>query len=72
VPHWFPLYAADLGVFENEMSIKISKFEMGSAKLITRSYQAQVVGQLRYEYAINLMQWLGSNFTRVGLGFSGE
>jgi hypothetical protein len=71
-PHWFPLYAANLGVFEKDMTVKIAKIEMGSAKLVTRSYKAQVVGQLRYEYAINLMQWLGSNFTRVGLGFSGE
>jgi hypothetical protein len=72
VPHWFPLYAANLGVLEKDMSFKVSKIEMGSAKLVTRKYRAQIVGQLRYEYAINLMQALGSNFTRVGLDFSGE
>jgi len=71
-PHWFPLYAANSGVFEKDLSIDISKIEMGSSKLVTRKYRAQVIGQLRYEYAINLMQTLGANFTRVGLGFSGE
>ena len=71
-PHWFPLYAANFGVFEKDMSIDISKIEMGNSRLVTRKYRAQVIGQLRYEYAINLMQTLGANFTRVGLGFSGE
>jgi hypothetical protein len=71
-PHWFPLYAANLGVLEKDMSFNVSKIEMGSAKLVTRRYKARVVAQLRYEYAINLMQSLGANFTRVGLDFSGE
>jgi hypothetical protein len=71
-PHWFPLYAANFGVLEKDMSFNVSKIEMGSAKLVTKKYRAQIVGQLRYEYAINLMQSLASNFTRVGLDFSGE
>jgi hypothetical protein len=71
-PHWFPLYAANLGVFEKDMSIDISKIEMGTSKLVTRKHRARVIAQLRYEYAINLMQTLGANLMRVGLGFSGE
>jgi hypothetical protein len=71
-PHWYPLYAARFGVFEKGMSFRVSKMEMGSSKLVAKVYDAKVVGQLRYEYAINLMQSLGANFTRVGLGFSGD
>jgi hypothetical protein len=70
-PHWFPLYAGKLGVFDKDMSFDVSKIEMGSAKLVTKKYRAKVVAQLRYEYAINLMQSLGANFTRVGLSFLG-
>jgi hypothetical protein len=33
--------------------------------------QARVVSQLRYEYALNLLQRLGSSFSRVGLDFQG-
>ena len=32
-------------------------------------HKANVVGQLRYEYALNLIQKLGISFTRIGLGF---
>jgi response regulator receiver domain-containing protein len=71
-PHWFPLYAANHGVLEKDMSITISKIEMDKTELVTKKYKGRIVSQLRYEYAINLMQSLGANFTRVGLGFSGE
>jgi hypothetical protein len=45
--------------------------ELGSKGLVMRKYQAQVVAQLRYEYALNLMQRLGTSMTRVGLDFVG-
>lgn len=32
--------------------------------------KAKIVGQLRYEYALNLIQKLGIEFTRIGLDFS--
>lgn len=35
------------------------------------NFQARVVSQLRYEYALNLLQRLGSSFSRVGLDFQG-
>jgi len=31
---------------------------------------AVIVAQLRYEYALNLIQKLGVEFTRIGLDFS--
>jgi hypothetical protein len=45
---------------------------MEQGKLITKEYEARVVAQLRYEYAINLAQMLGANFTRIGLDFIGS
>ncbi|MCH1921668.1 hypothetical protein L9G15_19880 [Shewanella sp. A3A] len=37
--------------------------------LSIKNVQAKVVAELRYEYALNLLQRLGANQTRVGLDF---
>jgi hypothetical protein len=39
--------------------------------LLTVSQQCEVVAQLRYEYALNLLQRLGQDLTRIGLDFVG-
>jgi CheY-like chemotaxis protein len=72
-PHWYPLYAANLGKFDDDdkKSFFFTKLKIKEGKLIAVEYPATVVGQLRYEYAINLAQMLGANFTRIGLDFIG-
>lgn len=37
--------------------------------MIQTPYSARVVAQLRYEYALNLVQRLGGTLTRIGLDY---
>jgi CheY-like chemotaxis protein len=71
-PHWYPLHAANLGRFGDSKSFSFTKLHMEQGKLVTKEHEATVVAQLRYEYAINLAQMLGANFTRIGLDFIGS
>lgn len=70
-PHWYPLHAAEFGRLDGEMKFKFVKLETKDGKLVAGEHEARVVGQLRYEYAINLSQMLGATFTRIGLDFLG-
>ena len=70
-PRWHTLYAEKLGRFSgNNFRFTVSSLRQGKTRLVSNRLQAQVVGQLRYEYALNLIQKLGVSLTRVGLGFS--
>ena len=72
-PRWQILYADDRGRFSgNNFQFMVTYIEKGETGLIQKRLQAKVVTQLRYEYALNLIQKLGVSFTRVGLDFSGE
>ncbi|MBG6143392.1 hypothetical protein IWQ51_001511 [Labrenzia sp. EL_142] len=70
-PQIYTLYAKNKGLFNNETNsfgfLKAEKAK--NHKLIMREYTAEVVSQLRYEYALNLMQKLGTSMTRIGLDF---
>ncbi len=70
-PHWHTLYAENRGEFAKEsFDFKVLRTEMGSRRLMAKSYEAEVVSQLRYEYALNLMHRLGVSLTRIGLDFA--
>jgi hypothetical protein len=71
-PHWYPLHAANKGQLDGEKNFMFTKLGIKSGKIVTEEHAATVVAQLRYEYAINLAQMLGANFTRVGLDFIGS
>lgn len=73
-PHWFSLYAKKQGVFERgTKSFEVLRMEMAkNGVLVSRTYDAEVISQLRYEYALNLLQKLGGSMTRVGLDFVGS
>jgi hypothetical protein len=70
-PQWYPFYAVNFGKFEQDFKFKFSKLGVEGGLLVTVSHDAQVVAQLRYEYALNLVQALGATFTRIGLEFVG-
>lgn len=70
-PVWRTFYAERRGVFSDNFTFKISATKAGSRKLVSVVHQAQVVAQLRYEYALNLLQKLGISMTRIGLDFVG-
>ena len=70
-PHWDTLYAKNAGKFNGEdFRFLVWRTEKGASKLVLRCHQAEVVSQLRYEYALNLLHKLGVSLTRIGLGFS--
>jgi hypothetical protein len=61
---------------ERKGELKDLEFEVLCTKpegqgLVYERVQARVVSQLRYEYALNLVQRLGTTFTRIGLDFVG-
>jgi hypothetical protein len=70
-PQWYPFYAVNLGRFEQDFRFKFLKLGVEGGQLITITQDAQVVTQLRYEYALHLVQTLGATFTRIGLDFVG-
>jgi len=75
-PHFHTLYAEEQGKFNGEgfrfsvLQAEPSQTEPGETTFSLNRYEAEVVGQLRYEYALNLMQKLGVFLTRIGLDFS--
>ena len=69
-PRWNLLYAENRGKFENDLKFTVLRAVKESQELIFKSHEAEVIGQLRYEYALNLVQKLGVSLTRIGLDFS--
>lgn len=67
---WEQFFGKDGGIFSSSIEMEIAR--VGGVKgtdLGLTSKNARIVGQLRYEYAINLLQRLGSHLSRVGLDF---
>lgn len=68
---WQQFYAKNQGnLFGencNRLEILISQLDSGVVKLIEKD--VDIVSQIRYEYALNLLQRLGSHLSRVGLDF---
>jgi hypothetical protein len=73
-PIWRLFMAADFGKFviEEDHTAKLSLSYLLSKEkqMQVKEVDAKLVGQLRYEYALNLIQKLGIEFTRIGLDFS--
>lgn len=68
ISHTF--YADAEGVFSDGFKLKILVPQHGKTKLMHLSRSAIAVSQLRYEYALNLLQKLGTSMTRIGLDFA--
>ncbi|MCX4187023.1 response regulator receiver domain [Methylophaga sp. OBS4] len=68
-PHWSLFIADDSGRIQGDNTITINKLASSGQQMSLNNCQCKIVAQLRYEYALNLLQKLGSNFTRVGLDF---
>lgn len=71
-PYWRAMYALNQGRFGENLEFQIHRVAKDQGKLSSTVGGAKIVGQLRYEYALNLVQKLGVSFTRVGLDFSGN
>lgn len=70
-PIWKVFLAGDSGKIQKEKKIKVHKMHMGARAPKFSPIEATVVGQLRYEYALNLLNKFAANMSRVGLDFSG-
>ncbi|MBV5273014.1 MAG: hypothetical protein JZU52_05005 [Lamprocystis purpurea] len=69
-PKWEQMFAERQGRFDNTGNrFQITRTAGGSERLALSTYSATVVAQLRYEYALNLLQRLGASLSRVGLDF---
>lgn len=77
-PHWRMFFAKKSGWFDGCENSPISSRKLDVQWLVSNnsaldfcSTKVEIQWQLRYEYALNLNQKLGSNLTRVGLDFMG-
>ena len=72
-PVWRIMFADKFGKFkakdDKTADIGLNVVSGESGKLEIKSVSAKIVGQLRYEYALNLINKLGVEFTRIGLDF---
>lgn len=75
-PVWQVMYARAEGMFRSEEKrdriTSICWTETSNGELSTLGIDVEVVAQLRYEYALNLLNRMGGSFTRVGLDFVGK
>jgi hypothetical protein len=69
-PEWEQMFAHGNGaVKEDDLNIEITRVTFGSDGVKTKNEKCELVAQLRYEYALNLLQKLGASLSRVGLDF---
>jgi len=69
-PKWEQMFAKNEGVFGDEKrDLTISLLSGEADGISAKEVNGRVVAQLRYEYALNLLQRLGINLSRIGLDF---
>lgn len=70
-PKWEQMFSKDDGVFsDDDRHLTITVLTGDDVNgIATTQIKGRVVAQLRYEYALNLLQRLGANLSRIGLDF---
>lgn len=68
-PLWEQMFLLNKGKIDSDNKVSISRISDDEGGLISRTESVSVVAQLRYEYALNLLQRLGGSFSRIGLDF---
>ncbi|MDR3571142.1 MAG: response regulator receiver domain [Candidatus Pacebacteria bacterium] len=70
MPAWEQMFAGNGGRFiAGTATVKVERTREENGSLKTHHSVAKVVCQLRYEYALNLLQRLGGSLSRIGLDF---
>lgn len=54
---------------EGKIEVDLHRTVINEGQLLTVSQHCEVVTQLRYEYALNFLQRLGQDLTKIGLGY---
>jgi hypothetical protein len=71
-PKWEQFYATNKGIFQDQNKLNLTRVVVNDAGVLElKVVEAEVVLQLRYEYALNLLQKLGATMSRIGLDFAG-
>lgn len=69
-PIWIEIFAKNGGKIDASNTLEVAVVNICEQYNFTASWvKAEIVAQLRYEYAINLMQRLNANLMRVGLDY---
>ncbi len=69
-PAWEQMFVQNSGNFtSDDKTLTVGRLREDSADLKIDLAEVKVVAQLRYEYALNLLQRLGISLTRIGLDF---
>lgn len=69
-PTWEQMFANGNGLLSDKNAeLTVGRLRSDESNLITVPLKAKIVAQLRYEYAINLLQRLGVSMSRVGLDY---
>ncbi|ENQ6263867.1 hypothetical protein ACEPLI_003528 [Acinetobacter baumannii] len=76
-PIWDVFYADNSGRLDENYQVKLTcirKDDNPSVKVLltAKNYDAEVIAELRYEYALNFLQKLGNNQMRIGLGYTNQ
>ncbi len=69
-PDWEQMFAEDEGKFKDGDKFIFSSLNDSATGLSTARFEANIVAQLRSEYALNLLQKIGGHFSRPGLGMN--
>ncbi|KVK54554.1 hypothetical protein BCY90_14965 [Agrobacterium deltaense] len=72
-PTWRLFLSMNKGKITKEgdvLKAQIARFKTDNGGITHQTEEAKIVAQLRYEYALNLIQKLGANLTRVGLDYA--
>ena len=69
-PEWEQMYAWNSGKFEDVNKLNFSSIIEDEDGLKVKRHEATVVAQLRSEYALNLLQRIGTFLSRPGLGIN--
>lgn len=69
-PQWEQFFAKNNGrINEEGDGLTVGRLNVFGEGLALNDTEVSIVGQLRYEYALNLLQRLGTNLSRVGLDY---
>lgn len=67
---WRTFMARNQGLIEKKI-FEVVQLKLNANSLEATDFKARVVGKLRYEYALNYIQRVGSSVSRIGLGYAG-
>ncbi|RUO48267.1 hypothetical protein CWE21_06895 [Pseudidiomarina aquimaris] len=66
---WRTFVAKDAGLITNGI-LHVYQFELNSGQVQTNAVEATLIAKLRYEYALNYIQRIGTSVSRIGLDYS--